>query len=186
MPLERNAEMSTYGLQMSDANALSTVTTILVGHSESQEGAAALRFAIELALNRRARLVVITVIPLALVYPADVSSAGVAAETERRMLRHHQRSVSDIPHELGVESRVAYGSQRRRILEACACCRCDVVVLPEPRRWGVLDRLTRRRLLNMSRVSNVPVLLIGSSVVRETRGIDVNPFSPLPLSASQA
>ena len=155
---------------------MSAVGTILVVNSESAEGASALQFAIGLALNRHARLVVLTVIPLALLYTPDVNSAAAGAETARRMLRHHQRSVSDIPHELGVESRVAYGSPRRRILEACACCRCDVLVLPEPRPRAVLDRLRRRRLLKMGSASNIPVLLIGSSAVRESRVIDVNPF----------
>jgi hypothetical protein len=151
--------------------AVSLVRTILVVNSESEDGASALRFAIGLALNRHARLVVMTVVPLALVYTPDVSSAAVGAETASRMLRHHQTSVSDIPHEIGVESRVAYGSRRRRIVEACANCRCDVLVLPEPRRGGVLRRLTRRRLLKMAGASNASVLLIGCGAVRESRGI---------------
>jgi nucleotide-binding universal stress UspA family protein len=154
---------------MRDAKrAVSTLRTILVVNSESEEGASALRFAIGLALSRHARLVVITVVPLALVYTPDVTGAAAGAETARRMLRHHRRSVSDIPQDLGVESRVAYGSPRRRILEACACCHCDLLVLPELRR-GVLDRLTGRRLLKMAKASNLPVLLIGSSPGRDSQ-----------------
>jgi nucleotide-binding universal stress UspA family protein len=161
---------------------VSTVRTILVVNSGSEEGASALRFATGLALNRHARLVVITVVPLVLVYTPDVTSAAVGAQTERRMLRHHQQSVSDIPHEIGVQSRVSHGSPGRKILEACASCHCDVLVLPEPRRRGVLDRSTRRRLLKIARASNVSVLLAGSSAVRESGGIDVNAFRQLPLS----
>jgi hypothetical protein len=83
-------------------------------NSESEEGASALRFAIGLALDEHARLVVIAVVPLALAYTPDVTSAEAGAETERRILRHHERSVSDMPHEPGVESRVPYGSPRGR------------------------------------------------------------------------
>jgi Universal stress protein family len=64
---------------------------------------------------------------------------------------------------LGVESRVAYGSPRRKILEACDACGCDLLVIPEPGRQGILDRLIAPSILRVARVSRVPVLVVGPS-----------------------
>jgi nucleotide-binding universal stress UspA family protein len=154
---------------------VSSFRTILVVNIESEQGASALRRAVDLALDQRARLVVLTVIPPGLTHPTDASSAAVAADIARGFLRHHQASVSSIPSELGVESRVAYGSPRRKILEACVSCDCDLLVIPEPGRRGLLDRLLTPSLLRVARVSKVPVLVIGIDLADTACGSGRNP-----------
>src|ERR1700729_2964375 len=92
---------------------------ILVVNHESREGASALRYPMDLALEQFARLVVLTVIPVIGQNPHDAGAAAVAAEIESGIVRHHQISLGRVPAELGVESRIAFGSSRRRIREAC-------------------------------------------------------------------
>jgi nucleotide-binding universal stress UspA family protein len=153
---------------------MSSFKTILVVNSDSESGEQARRRAVDLALEQRARLVLLTVIRPGLTHLVDAGVAAVAEEIARDILRHHRTSLREIPAELGVESRVAYGSPCREILAACDACGCDLLVIPEPRRRGILDRLIAPSILRVARVSGVPVLVVGPSA------LDQPSLSPSP------
>lgn len=154
---------------------------ILVVNHESREGASALRYAIDLALEQFARLVVLTVIPVIGQNPHDAGGAAVAAEIESGIVRHHQTSVGRVPAELGVESRIAFGSPRRRIREACESCGSDLLVVPDLVRRGILDRLVIPNLAGAARACDVPVVMIGARAVQQSRGGESWASSPASL-----
>ena len=58
---------------------------------------------------------------------------------------------------------------------------CDLLIVPDLVRRGILDRLVMPNLAGAARASNVPVLMIGSRAVEQSRGSVSWAFSPASL-----
>ena len=117
--------------------------------------------AISLVSEYNACLVLITVVPDKFMSPVDAGSAAALSDVAIKLVRHHHESVANVPMDVSVESHIAYGNPKRRVLEQCVSCRCDLVVLPHPGRRRGLERLTKPSMLGVAEECNVPVLLVG-------------------------
>jgi nucleotide-binding universal stress UspA family protein len=103
---------------------------ILVAVDGSDDAAAALRHAGELARDQHAKLVVLTVVPATPPQVAAPSAAApTAAETEaayERILRH---AVESLPDDVGVITRIVRGRPARAIAEVAREIDCDLIVM---------------------------------------------------------
>lgn len=142
--------------------AVRRYSTILVATQDPVNSLVAVDRAAELAVEARARLVVLTIMPRLFWHPTDAHSGAMAMDIERQVLVSHQEVVSALPAELSVEAKIAYGRPRQRVLETCASVQGDLIVLAHRPRGGLVAQILCLGLLSVVDRATVPVLVVAS------------------------
>jgi nucleotide-binding universal stress UspA family protein len=135
--------------------------TILVAVDGSADAEAALHHAATLARDQHAKLVVLTVIPVA---APQVATPGVvvptAADTDDAYAHILRRAVAPLPADVGVQTRLAHGRPARRILEVAHETGSDLVVMGAHGHGRLHHALIGSVSDAVVRVSDLPVLLM--------------------------
>jgi nucleotide-binding universal stress UspA family protein len=126
--------------------------TILVAVDGSADAEAALHHAATLARDQHAKLVVLTVIP--------VAAPQVAADTDDAYAHILRRAVAPLPADVGVQTRLAHGRPARRILEVAHETGSDLVVMGAHGHGRLHHALIGSVSDAVVRVSDLPVLLM--------------------------
>jgi nucleotide-binding universal stress UspA family protein len=149
--------------------------TILVAVDGSDDAAAALRHAAELARDQHARLVVLTVVPATppqVVAPSAVAPS--AADTDAAYERILSRAVESLPGDVGVTKRIVRGRPARAIAEVARETGCDLIVMGAHGHGRLHHALIGSTSDAVVRCADRPVLLMRASCVA---GPTVDPSS---------
>jgi nucleotide-binding universal stress UspA family protein len=134
--------------------------TILVAYDGSPEAQAAARHAGSLACDQHARLVLLTVVPNLAAHPVAPGTVAVARDIERDFAKTLRDITSEMPPDVGVESRLVHGKPASKILEVARELRCDLIVMGARGHGRLHDALTGCTSATVVRESQIPVLLV--------------------------
>lgn len=117
-----------------------------------------------------------TVAPRPVMFSGIGSGATVVANLEPNYVDELDAAVAALPHDVGVESRVAHGHAARCILDVAEECRCDLIVMGFHGHGRLHHALRGSVSDTVARESRRPVLLVCANCA----GVQVTDTAALP------